>query len=199
MALLLLVLAGKVWFGLSDLDRQITATRSEIDEIQSENQTQTAARDQAAEIEKWLATDVTWLDKLHLLSDRFPASRDAMVTKLIFRQHQSAGGVIDLEGVVRDWDVMNVIESKIQRVEAQGSSDDDTHSHYSQRFSALIEVQTGPEDGESGTNTQQDTAAEISTSAAPLPEKEPVEQPTDVNAPPDQPNAATTDGEGGRS
>jgi hypothetical protein len=199
LALLLLVLAGKVWFGLSDLNRQITATRIEVDEIQSENQTQTAARDQAAEIEKWLATDVTWLDKLHLLSDRFPASQDAMVTKLVFRQHRSAGGVIDLEGVVRDWDVMDVIESLIPQVEAQGSSDDDTHDQYPQRFSALIEVQTGPEDGEAGTNTQQDAAAEISKSDAPPREKEQVEQHTDANALPDQPNATNTDGEGGRS
>jgi Tfp pilus assembly PilM family ATPase len=204
-ALLLIAYVGNVWFGLSRLDDQIAATKGKVEQLKGENESHAAARDQTAEIEQWLATDVIWLDKLHMLSERYPPSKDAMVTKLIFGigRDQTAGGVVELDGVVRDWDVMNVIESQIP-IEAKGGSDDDTHKQYPQRFSARIDVQTGPEDDVPGTEGKRDAAGVTAPPEDPTPddppaEEKPMQPDTDGDARPAQPDVADTDGEGGQS
>jgi hypothetical protein len=65
-------------------------------------------------IAAWKDRDVNWLEELRDLSSRFPGPRDAVVLRMSMRPSQGAGGLIDLQGLVRDPTVVVNLETQVR-------------------------------------------------------------------------------------
>jgi len=65
-------------------------------------------------ISSWASREVNWLDELRDLSIRFPGPRDAVIRHMSMRPSHSGGGVIEIDGLVRDPRIVVEIEQKIR-------------------------------------------------------------------------------------
>ncbi|MEE8451609.1 MAG: hypothetical protein V3R99_06825 [Thermoguttaceae bacterium] len=140
------------YFGYRSLDRswllddinKYTADSEKLDEgVDRAN----AAKKAAAEIEKWTATDVVWLDELRRLSKDFPAADQAMLTQLVLVRGSTKGGTMTLNGLALDATAITDVERRLREdasrgVEGTGSSQDDAIKHYSWRFSSKLTVES---------------------------------------------------------
>jgi Tfp pilus assembly PilM family ATPase/Tfp pilus assembly protein PilN len=152
---LAVALAVALFFGYGWLQRrwlnykinQLLAESKQLDEevANAEN-----AKKAVAEIEKWAATDVVWLDEFYELSEKFPPAKDAMLTKLTVlpyaggREH-TPGGEMQLEGLVRDHSTIETIEQALRdephrRVEGKDSGADGSVSPYTWQFSSSLYI-----------------------------------------------------------
>jgi len=114
LALVVLALGLYVWSSLAEVnaDNQRLAAR-----LRDLNETARKAAKQKARIEAiatWKNRDVNWLDELRDLSNRFPGARDAVVLRMSMRPSQGAGGLIDLQGLVRDPKVVVNLERQVR-------------------------------------------------------------------------------------
>ena len=71
-------------------------------------------KDRIEAIAAWKNRDVNWLEELRDLSLRFPGPRDAVVLRMSMRPSQGDGGLIDLQGLVRDPKVVVNLERQIR-------------------------------------------------------------------------------------
>jgi Tfp pilus assembly PilM family ATPase len=96
-------------------------------------------------IDKWVATDVCWLDELAEMSRKFPPAEQAMLTKMTVSQHLK-GGEITLDGLARDLTAINKIEQTMHdpahQVFGRGASHDDKIKPYVLQFNGSIVIST---------------------------------------------------------
>jgi len=114
LALIAAALGLYVWSSLAEVnaDNQRLAAR-----LRDLNETARKAAKQKARIEAiaaWKNRDVNWLEELRDLSNRFPGARDAVVLRMSMRPSQGAGGLIDLQGLVRDPKVVVNLERQVR-------------------------------------------------------------------------------------
>lgn len=114
LALVALTLGLYVWGNLAEAnaDNERLATR-----LRDLNETAKKAAKQKDRIEAvaaWKNRDVNWLEELRDLSLRFPGPRDAVVLRMSMRPAQGDGGLIDLQGLVRDPKVVVTLERQIR-------------------------------------------------------------------------------------
>ena len=128
------------------LQADIAEKTTESEQLDKDVERAKAARKAAAEIRKWTATDVVWLDQLRHLSEAFPTADRAMLTQLVLTRGATKGGYMALDGFARDADAITEVERLLREdpslldVEGTGSSQDDTMKHYSWRFSSKLTV-----------------------------------------------------------
>jgi hypothetical protein len=113
-AALALAVAGHVWMTVSEIEdrnremyaqyKQMDATMEKIEEQNEVLQT----------IAAWKRRDINWLDELRDLSYRFPGPRDAVVLRMNMRFSGDSGGLIDLQGLVRDPKVLAEMEHQVR-------------------------------------------------------------------------------------
>jgi Tfp pilus assembly PilM family ATPase len=83
-----LAIAGWIWYQITSLDEEIAALQQKSSQMGEGRNDKTAtpvkkalaSSDQAAEIQKWLAGDINWLDELAALSTKAPSAQDVMLT-----------------------------------------------------------------------------------------------------------------------
>ncbi|HYW81322.1 MAG TPA: hypothetical protein VE890_17190, partial [Thermoguttaceae bacterium] len=136
------------WWQRSSLLADVAKYNAESKALEKGVERANTANKAAAEIEKWTATDIDWLDQLRHLSDDFPNADQAMLTKLVLTRGTTEGGKLVLDGLARDADAITEVERRLRAdasrdVEGTGSSQDETNKDYSWRFSSTITV--GPE------------------------------------------------------
>jgi hypothetical protein len=78
-----------------ELSAGLRRTRSTLQRMQKQQQL-------AAAIRQWQAGDVNWLEELRELSERFPAAQDAVVLRMSLTPSRQGGGVIEVQGLVRE-------------------------------------------------------------------------------------------------
>ncbi|TWT90144.1 hypothetical protein Mal64_05280 [Pseudobythopirellula maris] len=113
-AVVLLAVGWTAYIRLATLDAEIAQTNSDIADARAAIEDFDPYRRQAEEIERWLTTDVTWLDELELLSRRlrpepldaedYPVESDVRVTRLlatVASGERAPGGAIDLHAAIR--------------------------------------------------------------------------------------------------
>jgi Tfp pilus assembly PilM family ATPase len=97
-----LLAGGYVWQGLSkqwQLNRQLA---SQLKELDGRVRQAAKTRRLAAAIQAWQAGDVVWLEELREFSERFPPARDALVLRLQMSSLPAGGGLMTMQGLVRD-------------------------------------------------------------------------------------------------
>ncbi len=156
-----------MWKRSHDLSAEIARINAEIAAQQNEFKTlqfdKTVA--DAASIEKWLATDVNWLDELDRLSNKwrpepldskqYPVADDAVVTQLTaFRPpgNDAAGGRIAVQAVARTSQVVATLEARLRdkehQVDTGGGKTDNSVPGYLWSFPLTIDVV--PTEGDEG-------------------------------------------------
>jgi len=110
----LLVGAYLVWSTLAEVDaenRRLAKRLSELKEL-----TKKAAKQQQVidSIADWEGRNVNWLDELRDLSLRFPSGRDVLILRMTLTASRGGGGAVDLQGLVRDPEVVVRMERDIR-------------------------------------------------------------------------------------
>lgn len=143
-ALLVLAAALYVWSTLSEIgatNRQLGQRLRELKE------TARKATDQKRRIEAvaaWQDRDVNWLDELRDLSERFPGPRDALILRMAMRPASSAGGAIDLQGLLRDPKIVvnmeHLVRDRFRRVQSRRVQQRSGEEDYTWLFETAISI-----------------------------------------------------------
>jgi len=125
------VLALLGYFGLSERADQLA-------EIENKQQTiaglaqrvnkSAELQDIVDAVATWQQNDITWLDELKDLSDRFPERNESLVRKMTLSAADNGAGVVDLSVQVKSPEVITELESAIR---------DDRHSVSSKRVTEV--------------------------------------------------------------
>jgi len=95
---------------LAERNRHLAAQRKDLDETLKRSRQRTQLFDA---VSNWQANEIVWLDELRELSLRLPPSRDLLVQRMTISTGRSGGGVIELQGVVRDASVVAGIDRNL--------------------------------------------------------------------------------------
>jgi Tfp pilus assembly PilM family ATPase len=144
---------GYVYFEFATLSSELRDRTKELADIEKLVKPSQQKIKHAQEIEKFVHSDITWLDELHRLSDttHFPAAEDAIVTHLnaaAREPHAGArdahGGTLTVEGVVRDPKVIERMEASLRdprhAVAGTGSRSDPSGQSYAWKFKETVTV-----------------------------------------------------------
>jgi hypothetical protein len=101
-----LVLGGWVWFSLGNLDQKLDELNDQVAEQKRPLKEASELVDKAADIDKWFAGEVSWLDQFAFLAEKSPSAEHIMFTRLNtptdFIKHTSS---IHFEGIAKESDV----------------------------------------------------------------------------------------------
>ena len=147
-ALLVLAAALYVWSALSEVG---TTNRQLSQRLRELRETAKKASDQKRRIEAvaaWQDRDVNWLDELRDLSERFPGPRDALVLRMAMRPSSSAGGVIDMQGLLRDPKIVvnmeHLVRDGFRRVQSRRVQQRSGEEDYTWLFETAVSVAPRP-------------------------------------------------------
>jgi hypothetical protein len=129
-AVLLLSFAGFTWLWTSGLDSDIQQLAGKSTNLDRDIDQGKKVQREVAEIEKWMAGDVVWLDMLYRISTKAPKAQDAMLTGLTATTNNQ-GAVLKLEGAVRTHEQFKNLEKQLRAEKvhiAPGEVDQDVKS-----------------------------------------------------------------------
>jgi hypothetical protein len=138
-----LALVGHLWLKSARISTQLADVRTEIQTLQQSRKQYESVVASAEAVDRWLATDVNWLDELEGFARRvrpkkfsekeYPVNDDVVVTQLtVVRPQgtQAQGGKMDLKAVAKTQSAVPNLESRLSdsghRVEAGGVQQDST-------------------------------------------------------------------------
>jgi hypothetical protein len=145
-ATLVALVTSATWLQLRTLDAEIEATRKKSAALAPLVKEAEAVEKRAAEVEKWLKSDVVWLDELARLAKLFPTSKEAMLTQLRVGAHPQ-GGEMQLTGVLAESSVGDAVDTKLRdathAVEGRGRRYDPAIRQYPWQFQTIVVVKNG--------------------------------------------------------
>jgi hypothetical protein len=149
-AVVILAIAFQVWRGVGNLDGDIAYMQGQLADLNTQLETAEETNDAFAQIKKWKASDVVWLDELSWLSENLPESRDAILESVNFTSNQQTDeGVIRLDGRVRDSELMAELQKSLRDpqhaiIPTRNSELEDAENGYSWEFTSDIKVRGAP-------------------------------------------------------
>jgi len=164
--------AAVLWFGfyfwrqISEPKRELADLQNRIRDLQTQSDKYKDVTAQAAAINRWLATDVNWLDELEQFARRvrpqpltakdFPTANDAVITQLTVIRPVgigAAGGRLDVKGVAKSPSAVKELEERLRdsahRVTPGGGNQDKAVPGYDWSFGLAVHV-AGPQEQTSG-------------------------------------------------
>jgi hypothetical protein len=146
--ILLAVLGFFLGVQVRTLDGQIQAQREKSQECDAKVKAAQKLRAEIAEIDKFTAGDVNWLDELYEVSARFPPPEKAIVDQAALQATAGGGGQIELDGFVRDPEVIESMEKSLRfeghQVTGSGGQYDDRQKELKWKFKERINVGAPP-------------------------------------------------------
>jgi hypothetical protein len=103
-----------VWGNLADVNSENQQLAARLRELNETARKAVKQKQRIEAIAAWKNRDINWLEELRDLSVRFPGPRDAVVLRMSLRPSQGAGGLIDLQGLVRDPKVVVNLERQVR-------------------------------------------------------------------------------------
>jgi Tfp pilus assembly PilM family ATPase len=163
-AMIVALIAFNLWYQGAALDRKLADVRQQIQDRQAMVEQAEKVTAEAAAVDAWLATDVTWLDGLDILSQRmrpeplsakdFPTSSDVVATQLtMFRPtaDDPAAGRIDLQAVAKNPAAIGALERRLRDVQHEvrpgNVKQDSSLSGYPSSFNLDVGVLAKAEEG----------------------------------------------------
>jgi Tfp pilus assembly PilM family ATPase len=113
-AILAVGLTYHVWGQLAEVNEVNQGLRQHLRELNATARKAVEQRKRIEAIAAWRSRDPNWLDELRDISERFPSGRDAVLLRMTMRPSQSRGGIIDMQGLVRDPNIVANMEGKIR-------------------------------------------------------------------------------------
>jgi hypothetical protein len=114
LALVALTLGLYVWGNLAEANADNERLATRLRDLNETAKKAAKQKDRIEAIAAWKNRDVNWLEELRDLSLHFPGPRDAVVLRMSMRPAQGDGGLIDLQGLVRDPKVVVNLERQIR-------------------------------------------------------------------------------------
>jgi Tfp pilus assembly PilM family ATPase len=143
-AVVLLVLGGLIAWQFQGYSRRLADLQMESRNLDGPVKTAEKVRGEVAVIDAFAAGDVNWLDELHGLSKKFPHADEALVDVATFTSRTEGGGLIYLEGYVRDPAIIEKMESQLRdagrQVTGSGTTFDERQPEYRWQFKERIVV-----------------------------------------------------------
>jgi Tfp pilus assembly PilM family ATPase len=165
-----------VWSELADYDRQTLAIKAESAEVDAEIKRLEKAVRESQTVDEFVAGDVTWLDELYTVSNRFLPAEQAIASQLSCLVQQGGGGQLVVEGHVKQSSLLDDLESRLRdprhRVSGSGGTFDPRQPIYPWQFKETIQI-----DAESS-----GPAAQSTPSPAPKPSPSPASKTTPKTA-----------------
>jgi hypothetical protein len=109
-----LALGLYVWGSLAEVNADNQRLAGRLRDLNETARKAVKQKERIEAIAAWKNRDVNWLEELRDLSNRFPSPRDAVVLRMSMRPSQGAGGLIDLQGLVRDPKVVVNLERQVR-------------------------------------------------------------------------------------
>jgi hypothetical protein len=163
-ATLLLAILGYVWMLFADLAAEKSRLGADLRRLERESKSAVKSIKRMEEIERWTRGDVVWLDELYDLSDEMPSADEAIVEQLQAGSRSEGGGVIVLDGLVSESDVIQRMEQQLRdethRVDGTTSYQDDSHPDYGWRYHETMVVPNVEDRRASPKPSQSDPARE---------------------------------------
>jgi len=127
-ALLVSVFGYVGWTERSEQLSQIEDRQASIAKLAKRGNRSAELQDIVDAVTAWQKNDITWLDELKDLSDRFPERNESLVRKMTLSAADNGAGVVDLSVQVNSPEVITELESAIR---------DDRHSVSSKRVTEV--------------------------------------------------------------
>jgi Tfp pilus assembly PilM family ATPase len=155
--LVVLAYGVRLWSRAAAPARELAEIQQEIQQLQPMVAQYDAVTAQADAIDRWLATDVNWLDELvkisrelrpePLKSKKFPVAQDVVIKQLTLSTppgSEPQGGLVDLSAVAKNSAVVSALEGRLRderhRMEAGGGKQDHSVSGYDWAFGMRVGV-----------------------------------------------------------
>lgn len=113
-AVIFLAIGYRFWSTLSEVNNTNDELTEYLDKLKDTSKKATKRAALINAVNSWTKRDLNWLDELRDLSIRFPGARDAVILRMSMRPSQSGGGVIDIDGLVRDPKIVIEMEQQIR-------------------------------------------------------------------------------------
>jgi hypothetical protein len=153
----MLWVAAYLWQQSATPARELAALEARIQELQAQADMYKDVTAQASAVERWLATDVTWLDELEQFARRvrpeplsamqFPADSDVVVTQVTMLRPPGTGAVggrIDLQAKAKSDAAVRDLEQRLRqdshRVTPGGVQQDNTVPGYPRALDLQIHI-----------------------------------------------------------
>jgi len=112
-AVLLLGLAG-VWWQLRSLDAQIGTLQTQRTAQEKLAKSGARPREDVVKLDRFAQADVTWLDELRIVSQKFPPYGAVLVEDLTANYDPKGGGKLTVSGVVDQQGRIREMEDKVR-------------------------------------------------------------------------------------
>lgn len=126
------------------LDRRIESLRAESKGWDEQLTAVADLQADVAQVDAFVAGDITWLNELCYISEKLPPPEDVIVDQATFSTQLNGGGQILLEGNVRTSEVIESMENDLRddvhQVTGSGGQYDDRQQTYPWRFKERIDV-----------------------------------------------------------
>jgi hypothetical protein len=140
----LLLLGGLIAWQIQGYSRRVAELQTESKNLDNPVKAAEQLRAEVAVIDAFAAGDVNWLDELYGLSQKFPNADEALVDVVTFSTRTEGGGLVYLEGYVRDPAIIEKMESKLRdarrQVTGSGTTFDERQPEYRWQFKERIVI-----------------------------------------------------------
>jgi Tfp pilus assembly PilM family ATPase len=131
-----------IWMQLSTLDADIADLKVDSGTLAKKVESAESVRGDMAQIDKWLASDFTWLDEMYDIAKRLPPPEDVVITQMTLGTRSPQGGHIIMDGYVREsgdlQDLQEALRAGGRSVISTGGSSDDRRETYRWRFKETV-------------------------------------------------------------
>jgi hypothetical protein len=163
-AIILISFGIHLWRAATDASGELARISTETASLEKQSKQYAKVTAQAAAMERWLATDVNWLDELDRFSQKwrpqtldakdFSTAADALVTQLAAVRppgNDAKGGRLDIQAVAKDTAAVATLEERLRgaghRVATAGGKQDHTLPGYNWSFNLRMDVAPSSDTG----------------------------------------------------
>lgn len=171
-----LLLGYWVWSEFAEYERQLTELAMESAKVDADIKKLDKQVREAKSVDDFVAGDVTWLDELYHVSDKFLPAEKAIVGQVACLVQQNGGGTLSVEGNVKQSGDIDVLEKNLRdalhRVSGSGSQYDPRQAQYPWQFKESLTVPSALEAADAPIKPAEKPAVEkaaVEKPAAPKP------------------------------
>ena len=164
---------------LRAVDAETDTVRKEVAGLQALIQRTADTKKTVEQLDRWMTSDIVWLDELDRLTAKLPEAKGAVLTKVQLVP-DSAGGSLLLQGRADAYGTIGELEMQLRdaqhSVDPKLSHQDGTDSRYPWLFKMSLIVLPGSDDRKTGRGAAADEPAAPVTPSSTPPEAEPTEE-----------------------
>ncbi|UUO04479.1 hypothetical protein M4951_13870 [Blastopirellula sp. J2-11] len=121
-AVVVALVAAVIWMRLGSLDSDIDAAKTKLAVLKESNEAAVAQQNDVEKIDRWLESNVQWLDQAYWMATSLPPAEETILSRLQMDASQTEGGVIMLDGFVASEGGIKKLETSLRDDQHQVSN-----------------------------------------------------------------------------